>query len=192
MFKSLLTIGLFFCYTASFAQQASDFISVKKRNNRTIKTFFPGLNISFITTFKRPVSGLITDIRHDSIFVKMWDIRVVPTTLGVTMLDTAGSYIIGLHYKDIEKIDVSDRMKLQQVILGPILIIGGAGYIALNLINGAYMKQPVTDSKNLGKLEIAAGAIGAGLLVNYIRKHRGRYVIEYIRMNDVKKQLRGF
>lgn len=191
MFKCLLTIGLFFCYTASIAQ-ASDFISVKKRNNRTIKTFFPGLNINFTSTGNRQVSGLITDIRHDSIFVKMWDIRVVPTSLGVTMLDTAGSYIIGLHYKDIAKVDVSDRMKLQQVILGPILIIGGGGYIALNLINGAYMKQPVTDSKNLGKLEIAAGAVGAGLLINYIRKHRGRYVIEYIRMNEVKKQLRGF
>ena len=172
--------------------QVSDFIAVKKKNNISVKTFFPGLPISFITTAKRTVNGTITDIRHDSIFVKEWDIRIVPTTLGVTMIDTAGSFIIGLHYKEIEKIDVSDRMKFQQALLGPILIIGGSGYIALNLINGAYLKEPVTDSKNLGKLGVAAGAIGTGLLINYIRKHRRKYKIEYIHMNDVKKQLRGF
>jgi hypothetical protein len=191
MVKILLLIAFLSCSAKTFSQ-ASDFIAVKKHNNRTIKTFFPGVPISFQTSYKRQVNGMITDIRHDSIFVKEWDIRVVPTTMGVTVLDTAGVYITGFHYKEIEKVEVSDRMKFQQVSLGRILIIGGIGYTVLNVVNGSYLHESVTDSKNLKKLGIAAGAVGTGLLINYLKKHRRNYIIEYIHMNDVKKQLRGF
>jgi hypothetical protein len=187
----LITIILLFS-SAKIFSQASDFITVKKHNNRTIKTFFPGVPISFVTVYKRPVNGTITDIRHDSIFVKEWDVRVVPTTFGVTVLDTAGVYITGFHYKEIETIDVSDRTQFQQVTAGRILIIGGIGYTALNIINGAYLHEPITDSKNLKNLGIAAGAVGTGLLINYLSRHRRKYLIEYIRMDEVKKQLRGF
>jgi hypothetical protein len=191
MLKVLLFI-LFLSTSAKTFSQASDFITVKKHNNRTIKTFFPGVPISFQTIYKRQVNGMITAIQHDSIFVKEWDVRTVPTTFGVTVLDTAGVYINGFHYKEIEKIDVSDRMKFRQVSASRILIIGGIGYTALNIINGAYLHEPITDSKNLKNLGIAAGAVGTGLLINYLSKQKRKYVIEYIHMNDVKKQLRGF
>ncbi len=192
MLKLLLFTIIILSTSAKTFSQASDFITVKKRNNRTIKTFFPGVPISFVTNYKRGVSGTITDIRHDSIFVKEWDIRVVPTALGVTMLDTAGSYINGFQYKEIETIDVSDRTGFGQVTAGKILIIGGIGYTVLNVVNGAYLHEPITDSKNLKNLGIAAGAVGTGLLLNYLSRHKRKYLIEYIRMNEVKKQLRGF
>jgi hypothetical protein len=188
----LLLFTILLSASSQIFSQASDFISVKKRNNRTIKTFFPGVSISFVTTYKRPVNGLITDIRHDSVFVKEWDVRTVPTIFGVTVLDTAGFYITGFHYKEIATIDVSDRTKFQQVTVGRILIIGGIGYTVLNVVNGAYLHEPITDSKNLKSLGIAAGAVGTGLLVNYLNRHRRKYVIEYIHMDEVKKQLRGF
>ena len=188
-------IALFILFLSSYLQvssQASDFITVKKKNNRTIKTFFPGVPISLQTYDKRQASGLITAIRNDSVFVKEWDVRAVPTNLGVTMLDTAGVYVTGFHYKDIEIIDVSDRMKFSEVTLDRILIIGGVGYTVLNVVNGAYLHEPITDSKNLKRLGIAAGAIGTGFLLKYFRKHKRKSIIEYIHMNDVKKQLRGF
>jgi hypothetical protein len=188
----LLLFTILLSASSQIFSQASDFISVKKRNNRTIKTFFPGVPILFVTTYKRPVNGLITDIRHDSVFVKEWDVRTVPTIFGVTVLDTAGFYITGFHYKEIATIDVSDRTKFQQVTVGRILIIGGIGYTVLNVVNGAYLHEPITDSKNLKNLGIAAGAVGTGLLVNYLNRHRRKYVIEYIHMDEVKKQLRGF
>jgi hypothetical protein len=191
MLKILLLI-VCLSSSAQIFSQASDFIVVKKRNNRTIKSFFPGVPISFQTTYKRPVNGLITDIRNDTVFVKEWDIRAVPTNLGVTMLDTAGVYITGFNYKDIEIIDVSDRMKFEQVTPDRILIIGGIGYTVLNVVNGAYLHESITDSKNLKRLGIAAGAIGTGFLLKYFRKHKRKSIIEYIHMNDVKKQLRGF
>jgi hypothetical protein len=188
----LLLLTILLSTSAKIFSQASDFITVKKRNNRTIKTFFPGVSVSFLTVYKRPVNGMITAIQHDSIFVKEWDVRAVPTTFGVTVLDTAGVYITGFHYKEIETIDVSDRTRFQQVTVGRILIIGGIGYTALNIINGAYLHEPVTDSRNLKNLGIAAGAVGTGLLINYLSRHKKKYLIEYIHMNEVKKQLRGF
>lgn len=174
-----------------FSQQASDFIVVKKRNNRTVKTFFPGLPISFETVDKRQANGMIEAIRHDSIFVKEWDIRPMLNSFGIPVVDTVAAYISGFHYKEIGKVDVSNRMKLQEVTPGRILIIGGTGYILLNLINGAIQHQSITSSKNLTSLGIAGGAVAAGLLANYISRHKNKYHVEYVHMNDVKK-LRGF
>jgi hypothetical protein len=191
MLKVLLFI-LFLSASVKTFSQASDFITVKKKNNRTLKTFFPGVPISFETFDKRPVSGLITAIRNDSIFIRTWDLRPVLNSLGIPAIDTVGEYLDGFHYKEISKVDVSDRMKLQQATPGRILIIGGTGYMLLNVINGAYLHQSITSSKNLTSLGIAAGAVGTGFLVNYLLKHSKRYHIEYVHMNDVKKPLRGF
>ena len=72
MGKALLLLLLLSASVKTFSQ-ASDFITVKKRNNRTIKTFFPGVHISFETYDKRYANGLITAIRNDSVFVKEWE-----------------------------------------------------------------------------------------------------------------------
>lgn len=191
MGKALLLLLLLSASVKTFSQ-ASDFITVKKRNNRTIKTFFPGVHISFETYDKRYANGLITAIRNDSIFVKEWDIRPMLNSLGIPVTDTLGEYLSGYHYKEIAKCDVSDRMRLQQLTPGRILIIGGTGYALLNVINGAYLHESVTSSKKLKSLGIAAGAVGAGILANYLVRHGRKYHIEYVHMNDVKKQLRGF
>ena len=191
MGKVLLLI-LFIASSVKTFSQASDFITVKKKNNRTIKTFFPGVHISFQTYDKRQANGLITAIRNDSVFVKEWDIRPLFNSLGIPITDTVGAYMSGFHYKEIEKVDVSDKMKLQQLTPGRILIIGGTGYAILNVINGAYLHESITSSKNLKSLGIAGSAVGAGILTNYLLKKGKKYHIEYVRMNEVKKQLRGF
>ena len=186
MLKALLVILLLSIAVTAFPQ-ASDFISVKKNNNRTIKTFFPGVNIAFETYDKRQVNGLITAIRNDSVFVKEWDVRSMVNYMGIPVYDTVGAYLSGFNYKEINKVDVTERMHLQQATPGRILIIGGAGYALLNVINGAYLHQSITSSKNLTSLGIAAGAVATGLLVNYLVKHSNRYHVEYIRMNEIKK-----
>jgi hypothetical protein len=191
MVRALL-LFIFISVAAKSFSQASDFISVKKRNNRTLKTFFPGVQISFETFDKRQVSGTITAIRNDSVFIKEWDVRPMINSLGIPVTDTVGTYLSGFHYKEINKVEVSDRMKLQQLTPGRILIIGGTGYALLNVINGAYLHQSITSAKNLTSLGIAAGAVGAGFLTNYLVKRSNRYHVEYIRMNEVRKQLKAF
>lgn len=189
MVKILLLIFIF--SSVKVFSQASDFITVKKRNGKTIKTFFPGVSISFETVDKRPVNGLITAIRNDSVFVKEWDVRPVISSIGIPVTDTAGIYLSGFYYKEIGTVDVSSRMRFQEVTPGRILIIGGTGYALLNIINGAYLHESITSSKNLTSLGIAVGAVGLGILINYISKHANKYHVEYIHMNDTKK-LRGF
>ena len=166
MCRVLLLIVLLAASVKTFSQ-ASDFITVNKRNNRTVKSFFPGVYITFSTYDQRQASGLITAIRNDSIFVKEYDIRQVVNYMGIPMLDTLGQYLSGFHYKEIATVDVSDRMRLQQVTPGRILIVGGTGYALLNVINGAYLHESVTSSKNLTSLGIAAGAAGTSFPAGY-------------------------
>ncbi len=191
MTKVLLLL-IFLTASVKIFSQASDFITVKKRNNKTVKSFFPGVPISLQTYDKRQASGMITAIRNDSIFVQEYDIRQMINYMGIPFLDTVGQYLSGFNYKEIEKVDVSDKIKNPEATIGNILIIGGAGYAALNLINGAYLHEPVTDSKNLTSLGIAAGAVATGFLLKYIGKHKNKYHIEYVHMVDTKKHLRGF
>jgi hypothetical protein len=121
----LLFIVNFLFITISGIAQASDFISIRKKNNRTVKTYFPGVAITFQTTFFKMVEGQIVQIKNDSVFVKQWDIRIVPTNLGVTVVDTAGSYITSVHYKEIKVVYWDKRKKLHEYITnGSLLMIG--------------------------------------------------------------------
>jgi len=192
--KYFLTSLISFFVTLSVFSQASDFIVLKKKNDRTLKSYFPGVPIAFETFDKRFVEGYITAIQNDSVFVKVYDIRTVGTIWGVTMLDTAGTFITGVHYKEINRVYFDAKRKGFSFITdGTLFMIGGGGYALLNVINGAYLKESVTGSKNLGKLGIAAGVFATGFIMHKIKvSGRKNYRVEYIHMNEVKKQLRGF
>lgn len=195
MNRSILLIAFVLLSVTVFSQQqASDFIVVKKKNNRTIKTYFPGLPITFEMVNTAWVDGYITAIRNDTVFVKEYDIRSVPTIWGVNTLDTAGSYLVAVYVKDIKRILVDQKTPAFSYITdGTILMIGGIGYGLLNVINGAYLHEPITSKENIKSLGIALGAAGVGFALKKItRNARKKQVIEYVRMNDVKKQLRGF
>lgn len=168
--------------------QASDFIVVKKRNNRTLKTYFPGSIIALQTVYGNYLGGVVQAIRHDSVFIKEYDIRAVPNQWGVSSVDTLGSYVVALHYKDIEIVVMKQRQSFGFIKSGAILIIGGMGYIALNIFNGKYLKQPITDLDNRKSLAIALGVAGAGFIMNRLHKYNNkngrRYRVEYVRMNE--------
>jgi hypothetical protein len=193
----LLSLLVFLFIANAALSQASDFISIRKKNNRTVKSFFPGLSIKFQTTYFRMIEGQILKINNDSVFVKEWDIRTVPTSLGVTVVDTAGSFVTGVHYKEIKVVYWDKRKKVHELLTdGTILMIGGTGYAALNIINGGVLGEPVGSSENLKKLGMAAGVVGTGFLLKKLTgkdaKFERRYRIHYIKMSEKKKQLRGF
>ena len=144
--------------------QASDFIVVKKENGRTIQTFMAGKAIIFKTNTGALIDGQIKVIRDDSIFVVVCDIRTVPTHLGVTMVDTVSKSIFGTHYHNISRIKVFNHSDRVRGKLGSLLIIGGTGYILLNVANSIGHNEPLTEKRNLRNLSIAAGAIALGYL----------------------------
>jgi hypothetical protein len=168
--------------------QASDFISVRKKNNRTLKTYFPGSAISCKTVTGNFMEGIIREVRNDSLFIQAFDVRSVPNMWGVFSVDTLGSYYIPLHYRDIEQVFFDKRNSFGFVKNGSLFMIGGIGYAALNLINGKYLDQPITEPENVKSLGIALGVAGTGYVLNRVRKHRERngrrYQILYVRMNE--------
>lgn len=193
--KPFLFILLFHLLCLSAFSQATDFIVVKK-HNRTVKSFFPGLPIALQTESFTWVNGWITDIRNDSVFIKQFDVRQVPTIWGTLVTDTAGSYIVGVYHKEIKRIEFDEKGGgFGFVTNGTIFMIGGVGYAVLNVVNGQYLHESITDSKNMTSLGIALGVAAGGFILNRIQHYknkRWKYTIEYIRMTDVKKQLRGF
>jgi hypothetical protein len=195
--RYLLIIFLSITCLATKAQVMSDFITVKKKNNRTVKTYMPGNAISFVTVFGYSYDGWITAIRNDSVFLKIYDIRTMPTQFGTSTVDTVGSFSPGLPFKDIFKININKKQSFGFIKQGTALIIGGLGYAALNIINGAYLNEPLTDKKNLTSLGIAMAVAGTGFILNKTSRNklkRNPYKIIYVHMNNeqIKKLRRGF
>jgi hypothetical protein len=100
--KRLFLLIVLFAAAGAFAQP-SDFITLKKRS-KTIKTFFAGSNMSFITTSGGNFNVQIDHIRNDTLFVTEYIIVPVPTRLGVYVLDTAARYRYNFHYNEIRSV----------------------------------------------------------------------------------------
>lgn len=181
----LLLVILTTVSAESFAQ-VSDFIKVVKRNNRTLKTYFPGSTISLQTVYGNNIFGTVQAIRNDSVYVKEYDIRSVPNRWGVASVDTLGTYVVGVHYKDIDLVVMKKGGSFGFIKNGSLMTIGGLGYVTLNLLNGKYLKESISNTKNMKTLGIALGVAGAGLLLNRLQRHNNRngkkYRVKYVDM----------
>jgi hypothetical protein len=115
------------------------------------------------------------------------DVRAIPNRWGVSSIDTIGSYIVELFYKDIKTVVIPRRESFRVFKNGTIFMIAGLGYASLNLINGKYLDESITSGKNLQSLGIALGVAGTGLLINRLHKYNNRngknYRVEYVHMN---------
>lgn len=103
--KILLLLLLVFISLNGFCQpkQSDDFILFKKHNT-TINSFHIGDNIPFTNPGGFFIDAKITDIKHDSLFLRQFIVQQVFTTMGFYVLDTVGSYRYTYHYKDIKAI----------------------------------------------------------------------------------------
>lgn len=165
MHKLLITTVFPFFFFQSMAQ-VSDIISVQKKNGSIIKTFFAGSPVVLQTVDDKYLEGTIQYIRSDSIFVIIYDIRTGLSRYGVNMIDTVAQYVTGVHYKDIYRIKVFKYRRFVRGKIDKLLMFGGVGYFGLNLINGVYLGQPVTDKENMQKLGISVAAFSTGWLIN--------------------------
>ena len=170
--------------------QASDFITVKKKNNRTMKSYFPGAPITCQTVYGNYFNGIVEAVRNDSVFIRQFEVVSIPTPWGVNKIDTAGSYVTGMHYKEIRLMVFEQRRSFGFFRTGTIFIIGGLGYAGLNLINGQYLNESITGNENMKKLGLAGGVAGAGFVMRFLNKRSQRdekkYRVEYIRMTIPK------
>jgi len=163
LFLTIL-IGLFI-YSTSISQ-VSDLLSVKKKSGAVIKTFIAGMPIVFITKNGMTVDGTIIAMRNDSVFVSIYDIGNIPTNMGVMVTDTIATYHVGVSYKEIKCVEVYTRRHFLRGNIGKILMLGGGGYFALNVINSAVLHEPVFEQSNVKNLGIALGVFAVGYVSN--------------------------
>ena len=97
--KRVLAISLLFFVHCSFAQ-SSDFIILKKKD-KTIRSYYAGTQIEFVTTDGAYRNALINRIANDTIYLQEFLVRTVTTNLGFTITDTAGSFRYAYHYRQI-------------------------------------------------------------------------------------------
>lgn len=162
--------------------QSADFI-VLKRKGRTVKTFYKGSNIEFLTTGGAYRDALIRNIRNDSIFLQEFLIRRIPTTLGFYITDTAGSFSYAYNYKEIYHFGKENK-GFNVSGSGAALMGGGA---LLTLASG--VSYLVDKSKfSPGLLAAAVGLGGLGYVMSKsgskgITVGKKGYTIEYINIS---------
>lgn len=166
--------------------QLSDLISVRKNNGQLVKSFTAGSRIMFETINGIYLEGPVQSIRHDSIFITIYDIHAYATPQGGRMIDTVTSYVMGMHYREIKRIQVYKRYRPIRGKIGKLLKFGGAGYFGLSLINGFYTNGELGKNGNMRHLLIPLGAVGTGMLIdglfpvsNFSRKN---HTIVYVKL----------
>ncbi len=182
---------LFLCTLPAYVAigQRSDFIVLKKANNRTVKSYFPGSYISASTYSGFQLNGIIREIRNDSVFIEQQEVYQVGTPYGVPRLDTV-IHTLRLHYTEINQFYFSKgrssrRKGFTEVTLPRLMIIGGIGFIVLELVNTAYRGESISDHNKIPSLAIAAGIAAAGLLWQQVQKQKtkagGKFTVVYVK-----------
>jgi hypothetical protein len=169
--------------------QTSDFIVLKKRNNRTLKTYYPGAFISASTYNDFPINGFIKEIRNDSVIILQQQRQLMATEFG-TEVDTM-SYTLSVDYHQIKAFHYTSQYTwgrkrgFAEVTLPKLMKYGGIGFIVLELINTAYRKESITEDNKMVSLGIAAGVAATGFAITYFQnkadKAGGKYKVVYVK-----------
>lgn len=181
--KTLLTTLLLWISWGVYAQ-SGDFLLLKKKD-RTIQTYFAGSTISFISVNGAGIEAYIQAIRNDSLFLKQFITRPIPTQLGVYVLDTS-FYYYQYHYNQIRAIGKKGR-RFDWAGSGAALMGGG---LLLTVASGVvYLADNNKFSPEL--LGAAVGLTGVGYILS--RNSGGameignKYSLLYVKAGTVSK-----
>ena len=152
MRRFLLSLICFLMFAELKSQD--DFIVLKKRNNRTLKTYGQGSFLSAKTATGFQLNGFITAIRNDSVFIRQQETKLVSTDFGQT-IDTV-FYTFGFDHRIITAFYFNNqygtnmrKRGFAQTTLPIIMIAGGAGYIVLELVNTVYRKESLNEGNKM-------------------------------------------
>lgn len=180
----ILTIILY-CVVSTVYAQPSDFIILKKKD-RTVRTYYAGSQIEFVTTGGAYKNVLINRIANDSIYLQEFLVRRYQTSLGFFVTDTAGSFRYVYHYNQVGSIGKQQK-GFNVTGSGGVLFGGG---ILLTLASGVvYLADREKFSPALMISSAALAGIGYILLKSGSKGiviGKKNYHLEYIRVTDGK------
>ena len=171
--KNISFFFLLFFISEKIFSQASDFIVLKK-NDHTVKSFFSGSPIAFETD-NGFYSVQIDAIKKDTVYLLQFDIRQIPTNLGIYVVDTVATYHLKFSYKEIIAIEDQKAKGFNWGASGGSLFGGGILLTAVGLGTWAFTK-PGTQYHASPYL-IAGGAVLAGVGYLLLRSGNGKYKI---------------
>ncbi len=182
----LLTSILLFL-SLQIKAQSGDFILLKKKSI-TIKTYFKGSQIEFITKRGAYRNAIITDIRNDSVFLKEYIINRLPISMGFYITDTLGSYHYAYHYQEIYRFN---RPNKKFNASGSCAALMGGGLL-LTLASAFVF---VADKDNFSPPLLAA-AVGLGTIGYFLNKKvskgiiigKNKFSLQYINISDIKNE----
>ena len=175
-----LLIIILFVPEAAIAQQ--DFITLK-RKNKTVHSWYAGTQIEFVSNNGGYRNALITEIKHDTLFLQEFLVRQMVTRLGFYITDTAGSFRYAYNYKEINSI--GKKQKGFDVSGSGAALLGGGTVLTLangvvffadrNKFSPAFMAASVALA-TAGYFMSKSG--GHGIIIG--KKH---YRLEYVKIS---------
>ncbi len=180
--KTLL-LPVLLCLLCNAEAQSGDFLLLKKKD-RTLQTYFAGSKINFISTSGAGIEAYIQAIRNDTLYLRQYVTRPVPTQLGVYVLDTS-FYYLQYHYNQIRAFGKEGR-RFDWASSGGALMGGG---ILLTVASGVvYLADNKKFSPEL--LGAAVALTGTGYLLSR-SGGRGRvigegYSLVYVKAGSVQ------
>lgn len=193
--KIALFIGIQLMFVCIAAAQKTDMIVLKKKNNRTLKTYYPGSLILAETYDGFKISGLIKQIRNDSIVLQQRETRLKPTEFGFK-LDTL-FYTMSINHRIIEKYYFQNSFSAVQsheftkTILPKTMSRAGIVFIILELVNSIGRHENLAEKKKLLTFGVSGMVAGSGMLWSYLHRKRnrvgGKYEALYIKAGTLAK-----
>ncbi len=148
--------------TATSFSQSADFIQLKK-NNKTITSYYSGMNIAFTSESGSFINAMINGIKNDTLYLQEFIMHYLPTNIGTYIVDTVGSYRYKYHYNQIIAIGRKEKTNFNVKGSGAALLGGGA---VLTLASGIIY---VADRKKFSAPLLLA-SIGLGTLGYFMAK----------------------
>jgi hypothetical protein len=151
-----------------FTLHAQTNVVILEKNGANVKTYATGMEITFETIYHQWLDGVITAIRHDSLFINDYP----------------------FHYREIATIK-TERRGLNYSEDGVLLMIAGGGVLLLNAVNGAYRGDKAKSWYTSGSIITAAALLIGGFLLTksrFKKYHLGKkYSLEYLALDLDKK-----
>ena len=166
--------------------QSSDVVLLKK-GKKTIKRYFAGSNIDITTTTGAYINAEISRITNDTMFLKQYVIRQVPTQLGVFILDTVTTYYYKYHYNQVKAIGKTGRRfnlsaSSASLLGGGILLTVASGVVYL-VDRDNFSPGLMIASASLATIGyVLAKTGGKGMVIGK------KYSLVYLDISDNKKK----
>lgn len=156
------------------AQSDAGNILILKKGNKNVSKYFKGSPIAFYTREGMPVSGTIDRITTDSIFMYQYYIRRIQRMDGGVVFDTSGRYSLNFSLDNIGSFPIIKQKGRNIFTDGTLLMLGGSGYLFLNIFNTTRQGEPPFGKENLPTVLTASGAIIGGFILKqaWPKRHR--------------------